>query len=114
MENKVKTFLILCIVAVFTVIAFIFSSFYNRIYNNNDHKHRGMYDIVLALVETIAYIAGMGGVFLLVRFIVFQVTKSMWDGRGLMLLPDLFADCSLKERFIPVYQYSEAKLKKLE
>jgi len=56
----------------------------------------------------------MGGVFLLVRFIVFQVTKSMWDGRGLMLLPDLFADCSLKERFIPVYQYSEAKLKKLE
>jgi hypothetical protein len=113
MENKVKIFLILCVGAVFTVIACIFGSFYNRIYKNHDQKHHGMYDVVLALVETIAYLFGMGGLFLLIRFLVFKITKIMWKDRGLMLLPDLFADCSFKERFIPVYQLSEAKLKKL-
>ncbi|OUM57333.1 hypothetical protein PIROE2DRAFT_65069, partial [Piromyces sp. E2] len=114
MENRVKIFLLLCISAVFAVITFIFGSFYNRIYNSHGQKHHGMYDIVLALVETIAYIFGMGGLFLLIRFLVFQVTKIMWKDRCLMLLPDLFADCSFKERFIPVYQLSEAKLQKLE
>ncbi|ORX48923.1 hypothetical protein BCR36DRAFT_354008 [Piromyces finnis] len=114
MENKVKIFLIACISVVFIVIASIFGSFYHRIYNSHDKKHHTMYDMVLALVETIAYIFGMGGLFLLIRFAVFQVTKIMWKDRGLMLLPDLFADCSFKERFIPVYQLSEAKLKKIE
>jgi len=114
MENKVRIFLVLCIASVLTVLAGIFFNFYNQIKNGENQKHRGMYDIVLALVETIASIFGMGGLFLLIRFAVFQITKIMWKDRGLMLLPDLFADCSFKERFIPVYQLSEARLQKLE
>jgi len=113
MENKVKVFLILCIVSAFTAVAIIFSRFYSRI-NNGSQKHSGMYDIVLALVQTIGSIFCMGGFFLLIRLAVFEITKKMWGDRGLMLLPDLFADCSFKERFIPVYQLSEAKLQKLE
>ncbi|ORX86509.1 hypothetical protein BCR32DRAFT_289938 [Anaeromyces robustus] len=114
MENKVKLFLVICIASVFLVIALIFSRFYKRIYKNHENSHHITYDVILALVETFAYIAGMAGLFLLIRVIVFEITKKMWNGRGLKVLPDLFADCSFKERFIPVYQFAEAKLQKLE
>jgi len=69
-----------------------------------------IHGLVLILVKIIIFLFGIGGLFLLVRFIILEVTKKKWNGVGILILPDLFADCSFKERFIPLYQYTEAKL----
>ncbi|ORY20518.1 hypothetical protein LY90DRAFT_516710 [Neocallimastix californiae] len=69
-------------------------------------------------VKTLAFIIGIIGLFFLVRFLVFKVTQRIGQksGRhgGLMILPELFADCTFREKFIPLYQFSETKLQKLE
>ncbi|KAG4090600.1 hypothetical protein H8356DRAFT_954444 [Neocallimastix lanati (nom. inval.)] len=113
-EVKIKFFFIkLCRIAIFlTVATILFYEFFTRFISNNATA------LFLALVKTLAFIIGIIGLFFLVRFLVFKVTQRIGQksGRhgGLMILPELFADCTFREKFIPLYQFSETKLQKLE
>lgn len=74
-------------------------------------EHDNLYRLVLGLARLLAVFFVIVILFILLRGLVYLFTSKLLK-RGVLILPNLFADCSPKEIFVPWIQFSEKKLEK--